>query len=113
VLLSTVAERIRAAVRETDTVARISGDEFVVLLRDLEDVDGLHRAAVVLLEELARPLSHEGVDLAVGVSIGFALAPDHGGTPEAVLHAADEAMYRVKQAGGGGYDVARRVSGPT
>ncbi len=112
-LLVTVAERVRAAVRESDTVARISGDEFVVLLRDLDDVEGLHRAAEVLLEVLARPFSYEGTDLAIGVSIGFALAPDHGATPEAVLRAADEAMYRVKQGGGGGYGVASRDSSPT
>ncbi len=111
-LLATVAERIRAAVRGSDTVSRISGDEFVVLLRDLDDVDGLHRAAEVLLEVLARPFSYEGTDIAIGVSIGFALTPDHGETPEAVLRAADEAMYRVKQDGGGGYHVASRVSGP-
>jgi len=112
-LLVTVAERIRGVVRESDTVARISGDEFVVLLRDLDDVDGLHRAAEVLLEVLARPFAYEGTDLAVGVSIGFAFAPDHGETPEAVLRSADEAMYRVKQDGGGGYHVASGVSGPT
>ncbi|MEX2550963.1 MAG: sensor domain-containing diguanylate cyclase [Nitriliruptoraceae bacterium] len=111
-LLSAVAERIRRAVRATDTVARISGDEFVVLLRDLDDVDGVHRTAAALLEELAKPLAYRGFDLAVGVSIGFALAPDHGETPDEVLRAADEAMYRVKQAGGAGYHVTPPLFGP-
>lgn len=102
--LVAVAERITGAVRASDTVARIAGDEFVVLLRDLAAPEDVHRSARALIDALDGPLVLEGVgELDIGASIGVAVAPEDGDTPEALLQAADQAMYRAKRAGGRDY----------
>jgi diguanylate cyclase (GGDEF)-like protein len=101
VLLRQVGERLRAALRASDTVARLGGDEFAVLLPGA-DPEGAHWAARKLLSALERPFELEGHTLDVRVSIGMALYPEHGADAETLLRRADVAMYIAKR-GGLGY----------
>ena len=97
-LIVQVAARLRAAVREPDTVARMGGDEFTLLLPDLEP----HGEAIVaerLLAAFELPFDVEGHHIRVSPSIGLAVFPADGDTPERLLRSADVAMYRAKDNG--------------
>jgi diguanylate cyclase (GGDEF)-like protein len=98
-LLVTVAARLNQAVREQDTVARVGGDEFVLLLPDT-DADGAAHLAQKLVGLLHVPFRGDEHELVVGSSIGIALYPDDGDDFEVLCKAADAAMYRAKQDGG-------------
>ena len=103
-LLRQVAQRLQALARGNAIVARLGGDEFAIVLPDA-DADQAGRLALRIVRELARPfpLDDEGRAGAavVGASVGWALAPADGETPEALLKAADLALYRVKEQGRG------------
>jgi len=103
-LLVGFAERLRAVLREGDTVARLGGDEFTVLLPGLEDASNASLVAEKILAALMRSILHEGVELQAGASIGLALFPADAADGEQLLERADAAMYRVKQAGGSGWE---------
>ena len=94
-----VGQTLRRVARESDFVARLGGDEFAVLQRGIDD----YEQAVVLAQRLADALSQPWVlgklQVQVGASVGIALYPEHGGDPEALLAAADQAMYLVKLGG--------------
>ncbi len=101
-LLRVEAKRLRSAVRETDTVARTGGDEFVVVATDLRDEAEADRIANTLVSELSRPLALATVTdgpLIVGVTVGYALAPAQATDPHALMLIADRAMYEGKQGG--------------
>ncbi|MDR0634639.1 MAG: diguanylate cyclase [Azoarcus sp.] len=101
-LLVNVGHRLSGAVRESDLVARLGGDEFVILLAPVSGEDDLQHVANKVLAATARKLRLvEQVDIRLGVSIGMALFPDQAGDPEALLRAADHAMYRAKRLGRG------------
>ena len=108
-LLVEVARRIRAAVRETDSVARLAGDEFAVLLRGLEDHSPIEMVVPRLAEVLHQPVEVDGMALPLSASIGVAIAPMHGEQGDELIKAADRTMYEVK-ATGGGYRVAQLPS---
>lgn len=119
-VLVTVAERLTAAVRASDTVARVAGDEFVVLLRDLAEPEDVHRSATAIVDGLTVPVEVDGIGtVVIGASLGLAVAPEHGTDPEGLLQAADRAMYAVKRRGGGGHALvgspagAEEAAGPT
>lgn len=96
-LLVEVAQVVRGAVRETDSVARMAGDEFAVLLRDLPDHDTAARIIDTLTDELRRDYElGAGRSCWMTASIGLAVAPRDGTTPDQLLRTADEAMYAVK-----------------
>ncbi|MFM8333650.1 MAG: diguanylate cyclase domain-containing protein [Candidatus Methylumidiphilus sp.] len=99
-LLQAVAERLLAAVREQDTVARFGGDEFVLLLEELEDAEAAGRVAQALIDALARPFDLQGRLLEIGASVGVSLLGAGGEGAESMVRQADEAMYQAKQAGG-------------
>lgn len=99
-VLETVAERLREAVREADTVARMGGDEFVVLLPDVAHPDDAVRVADKIHDSICMPIADGHARHEVGTSIGISLFPDHGETPDALLHRADHAMYHGKNGGG-------------
>jgi len=96
-LLVEVAQRIRAQLREGDVVARLGGDEFAVLLAPLHHSDDAMRIADKILASMATPMATRFADSIVpSVSIGIAIYPLHGSSPEQLLRAADSAMYQVK-----------------
>jgi diguanylate cyclase (GGDEF)-like protein len=101
-LLKQVAQRLQEGGRGADTLARIGGDEFVLLM---EDVGGEGDAAAMaqrLIVNMARPFEGDGLDLVLSCSIGIALYPDHGNADKLVA-AADAAMYNAKRSGGAAY----------
>jgi diguanylate cyclase (GGDEF)-like protein/PAS domain S-box-containing protein len=105
-VLVSFAHRLASSVRETDFVARLAGDEFVVVLEGLNDVDECHVIARKVNATVARQVIYEGQDLAVTTSIGLAYMP--AGlrcSPEDLLRHADEALYRTKDRGRDGYTV--------
>jgi len=101
-LLKTIGDRMKQAVRETDTVARIGGDEFSVLLADIEDMSSSYIVACKLLDALSQPVATRRGAHLVGASIGVSTYPDDGNDPQTLLRLADAAMYRVKQGGRNG-----------
>ncbi|TVR95514.1 MAG: diguanylate cyclase, partial [Rhodospirillales bacterium] len=109
-LLTEIAGRLRGCVRESDTVARFGGDEFVVLLEDLIDHGAARAIAEKTLKAVVQPIELSGGWITPQVSIGVAVFPDHGPNLDALLLQADRAMYRVKRRGGHGYQFG--VSGP-
>ena len=99
VLLKLVAERMLACVRESDTVARIGGDEFVVLLRPCDEAAGPARVAECLRDWMRMPFEVAGHTLDISCSIGIAMFPTDGTTALELANAADKAMYRAKELG--------------
>ena len=100
-LLRTVADRLRGAVRDTDTVARLGGDEFAILHDAAEQPQAATALARRLVELIGRPFLLEGHLVNVGASIGIALAPADGADPDRLLKSADLALYRAKGDGRG------------
>ncbi|MCW8918987.1 MAG: EAL domain-containing protein [Gammaproteobacteria bacterium] len=105
-LLCMVAERLLAAVRAEDTVARMGGDDFVILLPEVDDdpehcVEALQEVADKCCEYVARPYPVQGHELHVTTSIGIALFPMGVETADDLLKQADTAMYRAKEQGQG------------
>ncbi len=103
VLLRTVAGRLRSVVRDADTVSRMGGDEFVLLLEDLRNGDDAARVAEELLREIARPVMLDGEEVAVSASIGIGLYPEDGTSAGELMRNADTAMYEAKRNGRNGY----------
>ena len=102
-LLKEVSQRIRQTVRDFDTVARMGGDEFVVLLTDLRDPASAGSVAQHILDSLSKVTVIEGHPLHVTPSIGISLFPDDGIDFAELLKYADAAMYRAKENGRNGY----------
>jgi diguanylate cyclase (GGDEF)-like protein len=98
-LLTQVAANFKKIVRQTDSVARIGGDEFIVLITDIDRETTLITKIESLLREASGGLEFEGHRVAVSASIGVALYPEHGDDAETLLHHADQAMYQAKHHG--------------
>ena len=98
-LLKETARRLLASVRQGDTVARISGDEFAVILGDLARADDAALVAQKIIDKLGEAVAIRNHQVFVTASIGIATFPADGDNAEALLGAADAAMYRAKQAG--------------
>ncbi len=96
-LLKFVGERLRAATRADDTVARISGDEFILLIESVGNREGLKAVRQKILQKLSDGLLIEGHQLQVRTSIGIAMFPEDGDTPEALIKHADMRMYADKK----------------
>jgi diguanylate cyclase (GGDEF)-like protein/PAS domain S-box-containing protein len=98
-LLQEAAHRIRECVRAADTVGRIGGDEFVVLLHRIEDEDDALTVAEKIRQALCRPFELAGQRLEISCSIGIAIYPEHGADEKELSQSADSAMYCAKQEG--------------
>lgn len=109
-VLMKISDRIHAAVRDTDTPARIGGDEFAVLIEGFEAVARLERVARRLIESLSEPMEIDGVTLAVGVSIGIVAADGSITDADSLLARADAAMYAAKSAGRGRFVFAKATA---
>jgi diguanylate cyclase (GGDEF)-like protein/PAS domain S-box-containing protein len=97
VVLCEVVQRIKMAVREADVLARIGGDEFVLILHDCESSKHAQQVAEKVLFNLERPIQVAGLTVTVGGSIGISMYPDNGDKTTDILKSADRAMYEVKQ----------------
>jgi diguanylate cyclase len=99
-VLRTVAQRLMTAVRASDTVARIGGDEFVLLIESFEDPDELVHIGRKLIATISEDITlQSGATVNVGASVGFGLFPRHGADLEGLLQTADEGMYDCKASG--------------
>lgn len=99
-VLQWAAKRLRSCVREGDTLARIGGDEFAVLVSELDDQRQAAALAQRMIESMRDPFVVNEQQVRLGISIGVALLPAAAIEPKGLLQAADKAMYRAKLAGG-------------
>jgi diguanylate cyclase (GGDEF)-like protein/PAS domain S-box-containing protein len=106
-VLTKVAERLKQIVRETDTVARIGGDEFIIVLTQLTEDTAVVKMTEKIVEILTRPMEFDGQEVIIGSSIGIALYPDHGNSSEELIEKADKAMYSVKHRTMNNYSIAK------
>lgn len=99
-LLRVVAQRLMGTVREVDTVARVGGDEFAVILEAINDTEDAAAVAAKIAESIGQPFSIDRQTLRIGASTGIAMYPTDGEEVSALLQHADAEMYRAKRAGG-------------
>jgi diguanylate cyclase (GGDEF)-like protein len=104
-LLRKVSDRIRSALRPSDMLARIGGDEFVLLLNPVTDRDVTLAAVLEISDRLKQPFFIDDHEIFASASIGLSLFPEHGTTYEILHRQADNAMYRVKDGVKGGVSV--------
>src|SRR5690606_23345837 len=102
-LLQQAAERLSACLRDTDTVARFGGDEFVVILSQLHDLDSINQIAERMLESMSAPFHLQDEVAYVSISIGIAIFPIDTDSCETLIKNADQAMYLVKKSGRNNY----------
>ncbi len=98
-MLLGVSGRLTDAAGDADVVGRLGGDEFIILLRDVEHKAALSVRTTALLANLCRPIELDGHRLPVAASLGFAMYPEDGQSIREVLHIADTALYAEKRAG--------------
>jgi len=103
-LLRSVAKRLRNALRDQDTLARIGGDEFAIVLPSVTSSDEASVVAQRLIEAIRPPVNVEGHNLSVGLSVGIALSTTITSTPEQLLRCADMALYEAKRNGRNRYE---------
>ncbi|MDH3503287.1 MAG: diguanylate cyclase [Nitrospirota bacterium] len=99
-VLRVVAERLATCVRSTDTVARLCGDEFTVILQGLEHIQDIRQVAQKILECLIPPIQLGKEIIPIQISIGISVYPNDSTDPHRLLEIADQAMYRAKECGG-------------
>lgn len=106
-LLIRLTRRLKRCLRSTDSIARVGGDEFVILLNGIREPEDCTRAARKMIHAVGQPLHLRASDVRVqvGASIGLSLYPKHAGELDALLRYADHALYRAKRNGKGHYVV--------
>ena len=102
-LLKSVTERLRSCVRETDTIARLGGDEFAIVQGVIHEPNETVALAERIQDVITAPYDLNGHHVVIGTSIGIAVGPDDGASPDELLKNADLALYRAKNEGGGSY----------
>jgi diguanylate cyclase len=98
-LLKEAARRLLARLRRTDTLARLAGDEFVVVLNEIESLRDAESVASSILQDISRPIALSGLEVHVSASIGISVYPENGADAETLLQHADAAMYHAKKNG--------------
>ncbi|WOJ93597.1 EAL domain-containing protein [Congregibacter variabilis] len=98
-LLASTADRLRTLLRDADTVGRIGGDEFLLILEDISSPDDATNIAEKIIGALRKPMSLEGRSVSVSASVGISIYPDDGQTAETLMSNADAAMYSAKEQG--------------
>ena len=102
-LLRAVVERLKSCVRESDTISRQGGDEFIILLSEMRDSDSVARVADKIQQRMGEPFVLDNHSLNTSFSIGIALFPDDGDDFDSLLQKADTAMYHAKETGRNGH----------
>lgn len=103
-LLIAVGKRIKARLREFDTVGRLGGDEFLIVLDEIANPDAAATVAAEVIRQLCRPFALSGrVEARIGASVGIAIFPQDGTRSAQLIERADRALYDAKTAGRGGY----------
>jgi two-component system cell cycle response regulator len=108
-LLSMVAARLVAAVRQEDTVARLGGDEFVIALWELSHVDDLAKLASKVIQVASQLFCIQGRGVSMTVSVGVGIYPTHGEEVETLMKSADLALHEAKRTGKNNYRIAARA----
>ncbi|RXH55343.1 sensor domain-containing diguanylate cyclase [Granulicella sibirica] len=104
-LLAALGKSLFATMRKCDTIARMGGDEFVVLMQDFHDLEDVTRCGLEIVRNAARPLLLGDHDISTTISAGVCVYPDCGLDPDQLLRNADLAMYSVKKSGGNGLHI--------
>jgi diguanylate cyclase (GGDEF)-like protein len=99
VLLATVGQRLLSSVRESDTVARMGGDEFVIVMPECRSMQDVERCGEQMIRSASEPIEISGRKISLSLSIGVSIFPEDGCTTEELLRNADAAMYTVKDSG--------------
>jgi len=102
-LLQSVGQRLSSILRKSDTVARMGGDEFLLLLPEISGEEDAVKIATKVLEAFEKPFVCDGHELQISTSIGIAIYPDDGGDSDTLVRNADIAMYRAKRRGRANY----------
>jgi len=102
ILLATVGQRMLSSVRESDTVARMGGDEFVVVMPDFHTMEDVERCGEQIVRNASQPVEIGGRRISLTLSVGVAIFPEDGRTAAELLRNADAAMYTVKDSGRNG-----------
>jgi two-component system CheB/CheR fusion protein len=110
-LLQAVAGRMQSVLRDGDTVARFGGDEFLILTESCESRAGLEQVAKKIIEEVSQPVQVDEREIMVQTSVGIAVGPDDGTDSQALIQAADQAMYRAKAHKGSHFCFYREMGG--
>ncbi|MBN1472239.1 MAG: diguanylate cyclase [Syntrophaceae bacterium] len=98
-VLKQVAQRLLSCVRETDTVARVGGDEFLIIATEIISAENVVQIAEKIIQTVSQPIIFHNQGAVVNTSIGIALFPEHSEDMDTLIKLADEAMYKVKNAG--------------
>ena len=109
-VLKEVASRLRSHLRQSDTVARFGGDEFLVLIPQYSEISGVVRVTKKILGELERPFIICDKECRISASIGISLHPEDGSNAETLLKKADSAMYRAKEKGKNTFEFFSKIS---
>ena len=102
-MLKEVARRLAAALRQADTLARMGGDEFVLILNEITRPEDIETIAAKVLAHITQPMKLSDLELHASASIGISIYPSDGGNPETLLQHADAAMYQAKKGGRNAY----------
>jgi len=108
-LLKMVADRLAAAVRQEDTVARMGGDEFVIGLWELNPAEGVAKLVSKVIQAVAQPYRIQDREVRITASVGVGIYPLHGDAVETLMKSADLALYEAKRTGKNNYRIAART----
>jgi diguanylate cyclase (GGDEF)-like protein len=109
-VLKTIADRLKRAIRLSDTAARVGGDEFIVILGGLPDERIAADIAERIITAVSRPIDYNSQQVSVGASVGIGLFPDHATDALSLRRAADSAMYAAKRRGTNSFIFAGSVA---